>query len=158
MGVWLQIVAMVTENAERPEVPAAEQLPGGALSCLDDYLDLMHQCWHQARLTPYAAHTALTGRQQHSCLLGVLLVGCAAPCCGGSKARVLQAVAPVAGASANGLEAIRGSTEVLPCRNLPGGRTLERSPAGCGSCSRLSTARLGAPGQAFLAAMCKPCK
>ena len=38
---------MVTENAERPEIPSDEELPGGTLSCLPDYLELMRACWAQ---------------------------------------------------------------------------------------------------------------
>lgn len=46
-GPW-QVVAMVTESAKRPEVPAPEELPGtGGFSGEGDYLGLMHECWAQ---------------------------------------------------------------------------------------------------------------
>jgi serine/threonine protein kinase len=45
-GPW-QVVAMVTENAKRPEVPPHEELPTGTFSKEGEYLALMHECWAQ---------------------------------------------------------------------------------------------------------------
>lgn len=46
-GPW-QVVALVTEGAQRPELPAFENLPGsGPFAGYSEYLMLMEQCWHQ---------------------------------------------------------------------------------------------------------------
>ncbi|KAA6426630.1 MAG: kinase [Trebouxia sp. A1-2] len=46
-GPW-QVVALVTEGAQRPELPAPEDLPGtGAFAGYSEYIMLMEQCWDQ---------------------------------------------------------------------------------------------------------------
>ncbi len=46
---WLwQVVALVTEGAQRPELPAPEDLPGtGTFAGYSEYIMLMEQCWDQ---------------------------------------------------------------------------------------------------------------
>ena len=44
-----QVVAMVTDGQERPEIPEAAELPGGTLTRHEDYLHLMRRCWAQVR-------------------------------------------------------------------------------------------------------------
>ena len=45
---WWQVVALVTEGAQRPELPAPEDLPGtGAFAGYSEYIMLMEQCWDQ---------------------------------------------------------------------------------------------------------------
>ena len=51
---------MVTENQERPEIPAAADLPGGALTCHADYLHLMQRCWAQVRAGLGAAFVSVS--------------------------------------------------------------------------------------------------
>lgn len=42
------MVALVTEGAQRPELPAPEDLPGtGTFAGYSEYIMLMEQCWHQ---------------------------------------------------------------------------------------------------------------
>ena len=44
----LQVVALVTEGAQRPELPAPEDLPGtGTFAGYSEYIMLMEQCWDQ---------------------------------------------------------------------------------------------------------------
>ena len=45
----LQVVALVTEGQQRPELPPKEDMPGDSRSFagLDEYIQLMHRCWHQ---------------------------------------------------------------------------------------------------------------
>lgn len=44
----LQVVALVTEGAQRPELPAPKDLPGtGTFAGYSEYIMLMEQCWHQ---------------------------------------------------------------------------------------------------------------
>ena len=46
--VVLQVVALVTEGAQRPELPAPEDLPGsGSFEGYSEYILLMEQCWDQ---------------------------------------------------------------------------------------------------------------
>jgi hypothetical protein len=41
-------VALVTEGAQRPELPAPEDLPGtGTFAGYSEYIMLMEQCWDQ---------------------------------------------------------------------------------------------------------------
>ena len=45
---WLQVVALVTDGAQRPDVPPVEDLPGpGGFDGYPEYIMLMEQCWHQ---------------------------------------------------------------------------------------------------------------
>ena len=42
------MVALVTEGAQRPELPAPEDLPGsGTFAGYSEYIMLMEQCWDQ---------------------------------------------------------------------------------------------------------------
>jgi serine/threonine protein kinase len=63
-GPW-QVVALVTEGAQRPEIPAPEDLPGcKGFPGLDEYVELMKRCWHQVpeeRPTFAQAITVLRG-------------------------------------------------------------------------------------------------
>lgn len=44
----MQVVALVTEGAQRPELPAPEDLPGtGTFAGYSEYMMLMEQCWDQ---------------------------------------------------------------------------------------------------------------
>ena len=45
----LQVVALVTEGQQRPELPPKEDMPGDSRSFagLDEYIQLMNRCWHQ---------------------------------------------------------------------------------------------------------------
>lgn len=44
----LQVVALVTDGAQRPDIPAVENLPGpGNFDGYPEYITLMEQCWHQ---------------------------------------------------------------------------------------------------------------
>ena len=44
----VQVVALVTEGAQRPELPAPNDLPGtGTFAGFSEYIMLMEQCWHQ---------------------------------------------------------------------------------------------------------------
>ena len=44
----MQVVALVTDGAQRPDVPAVEDLPGpGNFGGYPEYIMLMEQCWHQ---------------------------------------------------------------------------------------------------------------
>ena len=46
--MWVQVVALVTEGAQRPELPAPEALPGsGTFEGYSEYIMLMEQCWDQ---------------------------------------------------------------------------------------------------------------
>lgn len=45
---WVQVVALVTDGAQRPDVPPRESLPGpGDFDGYPEYIMLMEQCWHQ---------------------------------------------------------------------------------------------------------------
>lgn len=45
-GPW-QVVAMITEGRQRPEIPSSpDQLKGGAFPGMDAYTTLMEDCWH----------------------------------------------------------------------------------------------------------------
>lgn len=48
-ALCLQVVALVTEGQQRPELPSKEDMPGDSRSFagLDEYIQLMHRCWHQ---------------------------------------------------------------------------------------------------------------
>lgn len=44
----VQVVALVTEGAQRPELPAPKDLPGtGTFAGYSEYIMLMEQCWDQ---------------------------------------------------------------------------------------------------------------
>lgn len=44
----VQVVALVTEGAQRPELPAPADLPGtGTFAGYSEYIMLMEQCWDQ---------------------------------------------------------------------------------------------------------------
>ena len=44
----VKVVALVTEGAQRPELPAPNDLPGsGTFAGYSEYIMLMEQCWHQ---------------------------------------------------------------------------------------------------------------
>jgi len=46
-GPW-QVVAMITEGRQRPEIPTSmDQLKGGSFPGIDEYTALMKDCWHQ---------------------------------------------------------------------------------------------------------------
>lgn len=50
-----QVVAMVTEQSMRPELPTADMLPGGSFAGYDEYVELMHSCWHQVSSRDFLA-------------------------------------------------------------------------------------------------------
>lgn len=41
------MVAMVTEQSLRPEVPPLEDMQGGGFAGAEEYIELMKACWHQ---------------------------------------------------------------------------------------------------------------
>lgn len=45
-GPW-QVVALVTEGQQRPDIPAAGAHPGGAFQAFEAYCSLMQDCWAQ---------------------------------------------------------------------------------------------------------------
>lgn len=45
-GPW-QVVAMVTEGKQRPDIPPATSLPCGDFPGLGEYVALMRDCWAQ---------------------------------------------------------------------------------------------------------------
>ena len=47
---WAQVVALVTEGQQRPEVPAPSEVQGAAFGGYREYVDLMQRCWAQVRL------------------------------------------------------------------------------------------------------------
>lgn len=59
----VQVVALVTEGAQRPELPAPKDLPGsGTFAGYSEYIMLMEQCWHQdAAARPTFAQVHIPG-------------------------------------------------------------------------------------------------
>lgn len=49
LGCCLQVVALVTEGQQRPEIPPADALPGRGFAGYEDYCALMRDCWAQVR-------------------------------------------------------------------------------------------------------------
>ena len=43
----VQIMLVLTQKHERPELPSLETLPGQPLPGIEDYLQLMQDCWHE---------------------------------------------------------------------------------------------------------------
>ena len=71
----VQVVAMVTEQQLRPELPAEENLPGGCFAGYEEYCELMNACWHQASPAKCTKHNRLE-------IIRILLAPSRFPPCG----------------------------------------------------------------------------
>ena len=47
VAMSVQIMLVLTQKHERPELPPLETLPGQPLPGIEDYLQLMQDCWHE---------------------------------------------------------------------------------------------------------------
>ena len=51
-GTAMQVVAMVTDGHQRPEIPQEDLGPSSSFPGMGEYVKLMHNCWEQVNAPP----------------------------------------------------------------------------------------------------------